>query len=327
MWLTCFPPYDRRLERQGLGHVLDFFETLAPNKGQVLSLTPSLPPALVRLIAGDALLRVATVAGTALLAAQLAQVAWKFVPDKTPSATAVTTRPLLGVEMPNAGRVFGVAPAAQDGTAPPSNIALTLVGTLAVSNPTAGLAILGPTPNDARLYATGSDVVPGVRLVEVHADHVLIERGGVRETLNLPRAGNGAMQPTGAPAIAEVVRQVAAAPEVIGDLMRPMPNYVAGQLRGFKLFPGRDRKKFEQMGLQPGDMVTGVNGVPIKDAQHGLEMLQSLGSSTSTMVTIERAGVIQSVTIDSSQLAKLADPNRPTPAAVPAPIESNPSNE
>ena len=74
-------------------------------------------------------------------------------------------------------------------------------------------------------------------------------------------------------------------------------------------------------------MVTQVNGVPIKDAQHGLEMLQSLGSSTSAQVTVERGGVIQSVTIDSSQLATLTDPTRLTqPGTVPAPIES-PNND
>jgi general secretion pathway protein C len=198
---------------------------------------------------------------------------------------------------------------------------------LAVKDPTAGLAILGPSPTDAHVFATGSDVVPGIRLVEVYADHVVIDRGGIRESVVLPHSGNGAPVAAAHPALADVARQVAAAPEVIGDLMRPMPNYVAGQLRGFKLFPGRDRKRFEQLGLQPGDMVTQVNGVPIKDAQHGLEMLQSLGSSTSTLVTVERGGVIQSVTIDSSQLANLADPSRPATGPVPAPIVSDPNNE
>jgi len=295
-----------------------------------LSLTHALPPAVTRLLASDTLPRAAAMVGTALVASQLAYLTWKLVPAKSaPAVVAPATLAATSVE--NASRVFGEAPpVTQDGPTPQSTIALSLVGTLAVHDPAAGLAILGPTPTDAHLFATGSDVVPGVRLVEVYADHVVIDRGGgVRESLVLPHAGGG-LPPTAAagPALADVARQVAAAPEVIGDLMRPMPTYVAGQLRGFKLYPGRDRRRFTQLGLQPGDMVTQVNGVPINDAQHGLEMLQSLGNSTSASVTVERGGVIQSVTIDSSQLSGL---NEPRPAAppgnVPAPIESNPNNE
>jgi general secretion pathway protein C len=298
--------------------------------GPLLTLMSSLPLPLTRLLSGPALPRVLAAVGTILVAAQLAFLTWKFLPNKAAPVAAAPVSVDTTVNTNNASRVFGEAPVVtQEGPAPQTNIALSLVGTLAVSDATAGLAIVGPTPTDAHVFATGSDIVPGVRLVEVYADHVLIDRGGVRESLNLPHAGNGvpgaAAAPT--PAIAELARQVAAAPEVIGDLMRPMPNYVGGQLRGFKLFPGRDRKKFDQLGLQPGDMITQVNGVPIKDAQHGLDMLQSLGSSTSAQVTVERGGVIQSVTIDSSQLATLSDPTRLAPSGrAPAPIES-PNND
>ena len=288
---------------------------------------PPLPPSLARALAGDALPRLATVAATVLIAAQLGFVFWKFLPSRQAAPGDINVPALPGANTVNASRVFGAPPVANEGPAPQSSVALSLVGTLAVTDATAGLAIIGPAPTDAHVFATGSDVVPGIRLVEVYADHVVIDRGGLRESVILPHSGNGAPVASAAPALAEVARQVAAAPEVIGDLMRPMPNYVAGQLRGFKLFPGRDRKRFEQLGLQPGDMVTQVNGVPIKDAQHGLEMLQSLGSSTSALVTVERGGVIQSVTIDSSQLANLADPSRPATGNAPAPIVSDPNNE
>jgi general secretion pathway protein C len=33
----------------------------------------------------------------------------------------------------------------------------------------------------------GEDVAPGARLVEVHPDHVILERGGVRESLAWPK--------------------------------------------------------------------------------------------------------------------------------------------
>ncbi len=302
-----------------------------PKKVAELSLLRSLPTSLARALASDGLPRLATLVGTALVAAQLALLTWKFVPTTAippnPAATVLLETPRTD----QASRLFGEPPSAAATTiAPPTNIALTLVGTLAVNDPTAGLAILGPTVNDAHVYATGSDVAPGIRLLEVYTDRVIIDRGGVHETLNLPHSVGGMPPVTQGPALADVARQAAAAPEVIGDLIRPMPNYVAGQLRGFRLFPGRARKKFDDLGLQPGDVVTQVNGVPLQDAQHGLELLQTLGSATSATVTIERGGTIQSVTIDSSQLATLSGPNGAHPLNGPngpAPIESNPNNE
>jgi general secretion pathway protein C len=300
-------------------------------KAIALSLTRSLPPALARALSGDALPRLLAVVGTALVAGQLALLTWKFLPSKAPAAAPAAPLALSGPSTDNASRVFGQPPPPDTGVAAPqTNISLTLVGTLAVKDPTAGLAIVGPAVTDAHVYATGTDIAPGIRLVEVYPDHVIIDRGGTHESLMLPHTGGG-VQMSRAPALADVAKQAAAAPEVIGDLMRPMPNYVAGQLRGFKLFPGRDRRRFNDLGLQPGDMVTQVNGVPISDAQHGLEMLQSLGSATSATVTVERGGVIQSITIDSSQLSSLSDASRRAPGAGAAPAttpaEPTPSNE
>jgi len=300
-------------------------------KAIALTLTRSLPPALARALSGDALPRLIAVVGTALVAAQLAFLTWKLVPAKTAATPPAIALPLSGPSTDNASRVFGQPPPPDTGVpAPETNIPLSLVGTLAVKDPAAGLAIVGPSVTDAHVYATGTDIAPGIRLLEVYPDHVIIDRGGNHETLMLPHTGGGVQMSRG-PALADVAKQAAAAPEVIGDLMRPMPNYVAGQLRGFKLFPGRDRRRFTDLGLQPGDMVTQVNGVPISDAQHGLEMLQSLGSATSATVTVERGGIIQSITIDSSQLSSLSDASRRAPGAGAAPAttpaEPTPSNE
>lgn len=299
-----------------------------------MTLTSALPPGLSRALSGPGLPRLVAIAATAVVAGELALLTWKLLPQKHAAGPAPAPVVVAATGPGQAVRVFGEPPAPQTAVAQVSSVPLSLVGTLAVKNPASGLAIVGPSPNDAHVYATGTDVAPGIRLVEVYTDHVLIDRGGVRETLNLPRTGGGAGLPTAATPLADVARQVAAAPEVIGDLIRPMPNYVAGQLRGFKLFPGRDRHHFLQLGLQPGDLITQVNNVPISDAQHGLEMLQALGTASSASVTLERAGVIQSVTIDSSQLhlSPPAGPQTPpaTPAAAapgtnPPPVDSNPN--
>jgi general secretion pathway protein C len=47
--------------------------------------------------------------------------------------------------------------------------------------------------------AKGEDVAPGIRLVEVHPDRILLERNGARETLAWP--GNKAVAGSPAPRI------------------------------------------------------------------------------------------------------------------------------
>jgi general secretion pathway protein C len=107
-----------------------------------------------------------------------------------------------------------------------------------------------------------------------------------------------------------VQRLIASGPEVIGEMIRPMPELANGQLRGFRLYPGRDRQKFEKLGLQPGDLVTQVNGVPLSDPQRGLEILRGLGNAGQATVTLERGGAVQQVTVDAAQVATLAEPQR-----------------
>jgi general secretion pathway protein C len=228
--------------------------------------------------------------------------------------------------------LFG-APAATPGdgsNAPRTQVALVLAGTLAVRDPKAGLAIIGETSQSARLYAAGSTLPGGVRLHEVYADRVVLDRGGVLETLPLPRVlgagGAGASaaarpSPRGnspEPALGESVqRLVAQGPEVIGEVLRPMPMYANGQLKGFRVYAGRDRSKFAKLGLQPGDLVTHINGVPLGDAQHGMEVLRSLGNSATANVTLERGGAVQQLTINAAQVAAVAEGAAPA-AAPPA---------
>ena len=68
------------------------------------------------------------------------------------------------------------------------------------------------------------------------------------------------------------------------------------------MYPGRDRQQFARLGLQSGDLVTSVNGSTLDDVNRGTEILNSLTSSTTAQVTIERNGVSQSLVLDMSTL-------------------------
>ena len=78
-----------------------------------------------------------------------------------------------------------------------------------------------------------------------------------------------------------------------------MPN---GQLKGYRVYPGRDRRKFAALGLRPGDLVTDINGQSLTNLQDGMAVFGSLGEAAQVTVTIERNGNPMVLTLDTAQL-------------------------
>lgn len=273
--------------------------------------------------------QLATLVLAAAIAAQLALLAWKLLPNQAPPPPPVVAAPSGPAFDPSAilnAHLFGTAaPAAGSADAAPmTRVALVLVGTIAATDPEKGLAIVGESPQAARVYSVGQQLPGGVKLHSVYPDRVVLDRSGSLETLPLPRqvaSGTGIAMPSAPlpgtsaagdgtePPIAESVqRLIAQGPEVVGEMLRPMPAFDQGQLKGFRLYPGRDRQKFAKLGLQPGDLVTQVNGVPLADAQRGMEILRGLGNAGTANVTIERGGAVQQITINASQIASMTAP-------------------
>ena len=282
--------------------------------------------------------QILTVLAAALVAGQLALLVWHLVPGasrRAPPPRAAAPHAVADVSDILKANLFSrldVVPA-NGAEAPRTRVALILAGTLAVSDPKAGLAIVGETAQNGHLYAVGASLPGGVKLHEVYADRVVLDRDGSLETLPLPRqlsanahglppglspAGN-----SGEPALADSVQKlIAQGPEVIGEILRPMPMYANGQLKGFRVYAGRDRRKFEKLGLKAGDLVTQINGVPLSDAQRGMEILRGLGSAGSAQVTVERGGATQQLTVDASQVAGMSQPGD---AALPPPQPESPA--
>jgi general secretion pathway protein C len=67
--------------------------------------------------------------------------------------------------------------------------ALRLMGIMAVSGGAGdqrGRAVLRLDAKKTVTVLQGEDVEPGLRLAEVHVDHIILERNGARETLAWP---------------------------------------------------------------------------------------------------------------------------------------------
>jgi general secretion pathway protein C len=259
---------------------------------------------------------IASLAFAILIAAQLASLVWRAlgagdeggapVPDFTPPAPAVDIPAIVNAHL------FGVAPQSGDPSMAPATAAnLTLAGTLAGNEPEQGWAIIGASGQAARVYATGGSLPGGAKLFAVYPDRVILDRNGSRESLMLPRltGGPGAgypqrvatLPPAAAPnaSLADSVRQLLVQnPQAGGDLLRPQPVFAGGTLRGYRVYPGRNRAQFAGLGLQPGDLVMAVNGNALDDPNRGLEILRGVGQGAAVTLTVERGGQQQQITVD-----------------------------
>jgi len=151
-------------------------------------------------LAQSVLVSLLTLATVALLGAVLAYWTWAwFAPRAEPRLEPAAAQ---SGSVASAGAVFGTVPRNQAAAAP-TGIAIKLLGVVAASGGRRGYAVVQLDAKQILAVHEGEDVAPGIRLAEVHADHVILERSGVRETLAWP-------QRTGpVPAFAQAARSAA----------------------------------------------------------------------------------------------------------------------
>jgi general secretion pathway protein C len=266
-----------------------------------------------------------------VIAAQLASLLWRVLGASEVDAGA--DAPVVQAQAQNVdiaaivnAHLFGVAAQSGDPSDAPATTAnLTLAGTLAGREPEQGWAIIGATGQSARVYATGASLPGGSKLFAVYPDRVILDRNGARESLLLPRLAGGAsggvapraagLPPVAASnaSIADSVRQLLVQnPSAGAELLRPQPVFAGGSLRGYRVYPGRNRAQFAGLGLQPGDLVMAVNGAALDDPNRGLEILRGVGQGSAVTLTVERGGQQQQITVDPvSVVQELQAPAEP----------------
>lgn len=274
---------------------------------------------------------VATVALVVATAYGLARLTWRIVPGARLDAPApqVASVP-SGADGSGAGQDYGallnshlfgkaevkkqpVADAPAD--APDTTLNLELTGTQAGADIRHGQAIIASGRGHEKAYSVGDTIegTNGARLHAVYADRVILNRNGQLETLRLPKAQAGqataAVTPSarapgaGSPSVRQIISDNATK---ISKVIRLAPHIEGGKMVGFRVSPGPDRKAFEALGLQPGDVVTDVNGTAVDDPSKGLKVYQALGEATVANVTVLRDGNPQVIAIDTSKLQNVA---------------------
>lgn len=142
-----------------------------------------------------------------------------------PIYTAAAPERAVAVE---AGQLFGVAlvtEASSQGVALPN---VQLLGVFAASDSKPGFAVLKLDNSRQIGIAEGEEVAAGTRLIEVHADHVMLERTGVQQRVNLenkyagsPNSSQLMSLPPAQGAAANRIQQNEASAKNTSNRMRP----------------------------------------------------------------------------------------------------------
>ncbi|MFA5530324.1 MAG: type II secretion system protein GspC [Thiohalomonadaceae bacterium] len=200
--------------------------------------------------------------------------------------------------------------------APETRLNLILRGVLATGSPPYARAIVSAAGGDERSYRVGEDLPGGATLDQVLADRVILQRAGRFEALYLPkdmetpgasfaRAGSPSVAGRGSGVAAhdtgmrlqQVREQIMQDPTQAFSLARVQPVMEGGKLRGYRLSPNREQQLFRQLGLQPGDVVTSVNGIPLDDPATVGEVLGQLTTSSELVLTLDRHGRQETVVV------------------------------
>jgi general secretion pathway protein C len=118
-------------------------------------------------------------AAAALLAWVLAYWTWAVV---APAAEPRTrTQAPAGARVESAYGLFGSASSAP--AVAPAGSTVKLLGVIAATGTRPAYAVLQLDGRQSLAVRGGEEVAPGIRLIEVHADGVVLQRGGAREAL------------------------------------------------------------------------------------------------------------------------------------------------
>lgn len=217
--------------------------------------------------------------------------------------------------------------------APETTLRLTLMGVFASSDMQDAFAIIADASRQEETYRVDDAVPGGAILKEIYADRIILLRNNRYETLRLPKEGlpdtgssrstasrssrssvssprnQVARLPSSGTGVTTTVTGEAAAvlrdyreklindPQSVMNAVRAEPYRKNGQLAGYRVFPGADRGLMDKVGLQPGDVVTSVNGIELDSPLKGLEIMKNLSDASEVSVNVVRNGATQTFVI------------------------------
>jgi len=192
-----------------------------------------------------------------------------------------------------------------------TRLSLSLKGTIAYQEQAFSIAIIADNSNKEAIYSISDTVTAGTTLHAIYPDRVVLNHSGTLEVLKLPkdfpkgtvqsRRNTTTLSRTAANSrsVQNVLSQNVTK---LANVIRPTPYYVSGQMQGYRVYPGRDRKQFAALGLRPGDLIKDIDGAALTNPQQATQIFQNLGTTEQVSVTVERNGQPQVLVLKTSQL-------------------------
>lgn len=191
------------------------------------------------------------------------------------------------------------------GTDNVTSLNLKLFGIRSNESSGGGSAIIAGEDGIQNSFAVGEEVAPGVTLDSVAFDHVILSRGGVKESLYIDQS---VPAETVNPASASVTAAPSASPsngnvglnaETLQKSIGFAPRNEGGRVTGLVLQPRDDGTVLRMAGFQAGDVVVAVNGRPVSSAADIASLLRP-GSRLS--VEVERGGSKVPIALNLEQM-------------------------
>jgi general secretion pathway protein C len=246
----------------------------------------------------------------------LARISWMFLPEgetytqqratsRTPAVNRTNQDQAIR-QVANA-HLFGEIQAAT-GTrptrAPETRLNLVLRGVIAANPMSLSHAIIARGKNGKEeVYTVGDKMPGGVTVEEVYPDHVILNRGGQYETLQLLKDEDvGTIQSSGDssgfPAygtagaqLAGIRQEILQNPTSFGDYALPVVVKKNGKQLGYRLQPQqKGNELMQEVGLEANDVITEINGIRLDNPQNGIGALRQLSTANSVSITVMRNG-------------------------------------
>lgn len=203
--------------------------------------------------------------------------------------------------------------------APKTSLKLTLVGLMYSTDKNQARAIIESQKDGARSYATHERVADNAEIYSIEPDRVILMHAGQQEALMLdpenntssiqPDIGNqpqtSAKSPNRNQASTEsqpVSRQNSAnASRSTTELMRDFsatPVMEEGKLQGFRLNALRNPEIMKELGIDPNDVVTAVNGIPLNAPGRVMVLYDKLKKQREFEITLNNGGNSRTITVD-----------------------------
>ena len=246
----------------------------------------------------------------------LVEVTWMMFPqgDKTGESVLNTVMPVNNKTQRSnfknltSANLFGVSEKAvvqKQSKVPETRLNLTLKGLLAATPMEMGSAIIAKGKNGKEdIFSVGDKMPGGILVKEIHVDHVLLERNGRLEKLMLQKdsgevsltSGRSYSMPassarTPAAALKEIRSNILKNPTSFGDYALPMIVKENGRQVGYRLQPQKKGQMLAELGIQPSDVITQINGVKLDKAQNGIKALRQLSTARNLNIVVKRNGV------------------------------------